>query len=363
LAAFTYLHLLPFYFRERHAKERWGFVIDDEHKLKEDDITAFVDTIKPIVFHAMYSKTGLSEAGVALQHIATLRPTSIIPTLIERMYEALGSLTEPHKLTASMHAVVSVSRSLVYPEGTDSSLEKYREGPTHVIPLLTATLPGIDPNDMRKAMVTFQFLSTFCTLVPMVDSSQAHQHYPNLTEEERVICGQTAELEDFVVQFLERCFLVIESSVFTQTREEVSVSDHHASREDSMKDIGMASTFNSILVQSSASVYDAALRKVKGFIQGRILETRIAGKIASGLCRCLCKNRPQKGLPEFLPSAIEKATLLLQNDDILKDQTIDDELKFNLLLIAEVSVQKMCSMFHLPAISHLFSAFAFLASI
>ncbi len=139
-----------------------------------------------------------------------------------------------------------------------------------------------------------------------------------------------------MVQFLDRCFLVIESSVFEQTRQEVSTSDHQANREDSMKDIGMASTFNSILVQSSAPIYEVALARVRDFVQGRILETKIAGKIAAGLCRCLCKNRPERGLPTFLPRALEKATSLLQAEDLSKEETLDDELKFNLLLIAEV---------------------------
>ena len=66
------------------------------------------------------------------------------------------------------------TRSLVYPGPF------YPEGPTHVIPLMLATLPGIDPNDMRKSMTTFQFLSTFATLVPLVDSSRAHEFYKSL---------------------------------------------------------------------------------------------------------------------------------------------------------------------------------------
>ncbi len=79
---------------------------------------------------------------------------------------------------------------------------------------------------MRKSMVTFQFLSTFCTLVPIVDSSQAFQYHSDLTEEEREICSQTAQFGDFVAQFLDRCFAVIESSSLEHTREEVSSSDH-----------------------------------------------------------------------------------------------------------------------------------------
>ena len=86
-------------------------------------------------------------------------------------------------------------------------------------------------------------------------------------------------------QFLDRCFSVIDSSTLQQTREEVSTSDHRHNMEESMRDIGMGATFNSILRQCSAEVFDVALRKTADFIRGRILETKIAGKIAAGLCR------------------------------------------------------------------------------
>ena len=55
---------------------------------------------------------------------------------------------------------------------------------------------------------------------------QAGQYYKDLTEEEQIICSQTAQFEDFVVEFLDKCFSFIESSTLQQTREEVSLSDH-----------------------------------------------------------------------------------------------------------------------------------------
>ena len=55
---------------------------------------------------------------------------------------------------------------------------------------------------------------------------QAGQYYKDLTEEEQIICSQTAQFEDFVVEFLDKCFSFIESSSLQQTREEVSLSDH-----------------------------------------------------------------------------------------------------------------------------------------
>jgi hypothetical protein len=45
---------------------------------------------------------------------------------------------------------------------------------------------GIDCNDMRKSMITFQFISTFAALIPFVDFSTAAE-YHKLTEEEQQI--------------------------------------------------------------------------------------------------------------------------------------------------------------------------------
>ena len=63
---------------------------------------------------------------------------------------ALGTLTEPHQLTATLNCVTSVARALVRPD------ESYPAGRSHVLPLLQLVLPGIDPNDFRKSLVSPQ---------------------------------------------------------------------------------------------------------------------------------------------------------------------------------------------------------------
>ncbi len=69
----------------------------------------------------------------------------------------------------------------------------------------------------------------------------------------------------------------------------MSVSDHLTNIEDSIKDMSIAATFVSMLTQASESVYDVALKRVKDYVSGRILEAKIAGRIAAGLVRSLCK--------------------------------------------------------------------------
>lgn len=78
-----------------------------------------------------------------------------------------------------MQCLTAVARPLV--QGAHEPFV-YPEGVTHVIPLLKSVLPGIDANDIRKSFITFQFLAMFSMLVPLVDCSHAHEHWPDLTE-------------------------------------------------------------------------------------------------------------------------------------------------------------------------------------
>lgn len=65
-----------------------------------------------------------------------------------RTYPALETLTEPHQLTATLSCMIGVARSLV------SGGRRFPEGPTHMLPLLMRALPGVDPNDFSKCMVS-----------------------------------------------------------------------------------------------------------------------------------------------------------------------------------------------------------------
>lgn len=78
--------------------------------------------------------------------------------------------------------MVGVARCLVQP------CPGWPEGQTHVLPLLFATLPGIDTNDLLKSMVTFRFISTFATFLPLVDNSAEAANLPSLSDEEAKVC-------------------------------------------------------------------------------------------------------------------------------------------------------------------------------
>lgn len=75
---------------------------------------------------------------------------------------------------------------------------------THVIPLLSAVLPGLDNNDAKKCLISFQFLASVLASVPIVDCTPALNIRDDLTEHERELCIQTAKFEDFIHEFFNK---------------------------------------------------------------------------------------------------------------------------------------------------------------
>ena len=136
--------------RERYRKPVWGYIPAKEHCLSDEDITDFVETIKPAALQSMWSKYGFLDAGFTLQNLAVLRPELILPTLVERLSSSLDVVTEPHKLTASLYSMIVVARPLV----TFSKF--YPQGQLSVLPLLFSTLPGKVPGVVSKSVLKCQ---------------------------------------------------------------------------------------------------------------------------------------------------------------------------------------------------------------
>jgi proteasome activator subunit 4 len=238
--------------RERYKKPSWKTPIPDSYKLTEQNINDFVNSITTVVMISMFSRFGSAESASALQHLSLLRPEIVIPPVLEKMYSALETLTEPHRLSASMQCVVSIARALV------RGSKYYPEGPTHVLPLLLNSLDGLDVNDMKKCMVTFQFISTFATLIPIIDCSSAVDSRTDLSETEVQICLATAQFEDFVLQFMDRCFVLIENSSLEHTNR-LDQDNERMNTEEGIIEVGLASTFGSILLQCSPPIFEVLL--------------------------------------------------------------------------------------------------------
>ncbi|KAK4885236.1 hypothetical protein RN001_001507 [Aquatica leii] len=330
------LKKLAFYFVqrvhcERFKKPTWEFQTSDDFKLTDADIERFVKIMKPCLEQAMFSGHGSQEVAFAMQYLAALRPDIIVPIVLDKLYTSMDSLTEPHKLTSSMICTTSIARFMAY-----GARNNYPEGPTHVFPLLTSLLPGIDPNDIMKCLMTFNLISHFSNLAPLVNSSEASNYYDDLTEEEHAICESSAGLEDFVLQFFDRICAWVESNSLDFVRLEQS-DNENKSRLESVSETVLFSVITAMLYQCSPEIYSTALKKVHSFATNRILELKVSGKLVAILCACFAKTNPKETLKLFLPDlcgTIER--LLGDNDDIIKEEQLDDELLYNLLLLSEI---------------------------
>ncbi|XP_042364278.1 proteasome activator complex subunit 4B [Plectropomus leopardus] len=315
--------------RERHAAPSWITLVPECQRLTDEDLQEFTRSLSGAALLAMFSKSGSTDAAYTLQNLALLTPELAIPPVLEKTYAAMETLTEPHTLTATLSCMIGMARSLVSPNN------HYPEGRAHVIPLLMGSLPGVDPNDFSKCMITFQFIATFTTLVPLVDCSSAPSQHSELTEIEKDVCFATAEFEDFVLQFLDRCFALIDSSTLEQTRDEMETDTQ--TQLESLVELGLSSTVSTILTQCSIEIYKVALQKVYNFATSNIFETCVSGRMVADMCRAAAKCHPAESLRLFVPHCCSVIFHITDNEELQSEDELDKELLWNLQLLSEVT--------------------------
>jgi len=315
---------------ESPKKKNWIPPNPTEHLLSDQQVIRFCEIVKPAILNMAMSKRYIEHARNNLQVLASIRPDIFIPPLISKLSSSLETLTEPHKFTAAVKCLCSVSRSLVRPGPL------YPEGPSHVINILFSVLPGIDCNDIKKTMIVFQLISIYARLVPLSDLSSFISAQSNMTSVEKKICQQSAKFESFVLEFMERCFSLIENSTLEHIRQEQASSDTQMSNEESSINMGIVSCFDSVLHQADEKIQISAINKLERYLKGRIFEPKIAGKIASGMIRTCAKISPHKVLPIFLPHVCSVLKICFSDTDLTSDQSLGDEIMFNLVLLSDL---------------------------
>lgn len=230
-----------------------------------------------------------------------------------------------------MSAVAAIARSLL--RGPDAG---YPEGPTHVAPLLMAVLPGLDPNDIKKTLVSLHFILIFSWLVPFIDCSSAHEYWPDLTEEELLTCESTAQFEDFVLIFFERLFVIIESSVLEHVRLDTKESDSVRSKTDAAMEIAISSAATPVLMQCSSKIFKEALRKFKTFTTESTFEPNVSGNMVGVLLRVFARVESEATLAAFVPKLCEELRELLSTDEALHEENPPRDLTYRLVLLMHV---------------------------
>lgn len=183
--------------------------------------------------------------------------------------------------------------------------------------------------------MTFTLMLHIVNVVPLIDSSDACNYY-ELTDEEHLICEASAGLEDFVIQLLDRLCAWVESNALEIVRMEQADSDR-ISRSETLGENMVYSVIYSLLTQCSPQIYLSALKKMYNFVTSRILETKVSGRLIAIACQGFVRANPKEAMKIFMPHLCDTVLrLLTENEDSLKDERLDNELAYNMLILSEV---------------------------
>lgn len=203
----------------------------------------------------------------------------------------------------------------------------------HVLPLLFSLLPGIDPNDVGKTFATFRLISVYATLIPIVDSSRSTAI---MTDEERIVCEATSRFEDFILQFLDRVFMFIDSSSSENVRLE-NHGDNSKSKLESIAEAALSGVCSTILREISDAIFESALHKLRTFMTERILETKVAGQLAAVVYNSFSHINGHDTLRALLPTLAQTILPLVnEEEDVLKEENLDHRLLHAILILSAI---------------------------
>ena len=316
--------------RERYKVKKWEAEIPETHLISDADIEEFVEILKPATLLTLYSKLGAIPASKVLQHLAYLRADLVMPNLLDKTYIALGTLTEPHQVKACLTALCSC---------INPALNGYPEFRKHVIPLLFQCLPALDPNDLPKSTIAFQFISTCLTLIPFVDCSTAPQFRPEMSENDKAVCFMTSQLEDFVIQFFDRCFVLLESmnQGVEMTRESFSDTDLLVTQSEGLSGMIIVTATTMALQQSSKNIFNMCLNKLFQFATTHLFEGSIAMSTAATMCAVTAKADAAVSFAKFIPHYCQEVIAYFEdNPDARNHEKIDKQLMWDMKILSEI---------------------------
>eukprot|EP00731_Ephydatia_muelleri_P029038 Em0020g682a len=316
--------------RERYSKPSWLPEVPSHAKLNESDIDCFVKCLLPTVQLAMFNKMTALYAASTFHNLALIRSDLVLPRLLESTFRGLGTVNEPHQVTASLQCVAGVCRSLL-----NGGNGRYTEGRKHVFSLLTMILPGIDCNDHFKTLFSLIVMKTVAEMLPMVDCSSSVGTI-EMTEEEKELCLSTGQLEDLVLQYFDRCFALIENIAMEPT---TAMDRTGALKSDKLENLlcpVVSFTTRMLLQQCPAKLNEVILEKVFQFATSHVFESQVSGKLCAEICGSVTKTIGGPALKLFIHHCTQVIEHSLEDPDQVVSEHLDKELVWNIQLLSQV---------------------------
>ncbi|ORX56233.1 hypothetical protein DM01DRAFT_330261 [Hesseltinella vesiculosa] len=273
----------------------------------------FVEILKPVALLSMFGKDPLTIAAaeVTIRFLAWLEPELVFPSLLERIYPSLETLTETHRTTSALSIVAAVSLPLL-------SRDHYPSGGKHLVPLLHLAIPGIDLNDPVKTITALMFITNAIMTVPifdltmvpnddaemmdvdpmdmMVDDTDPFKVLPRPLEDQftKMSSGQ---FEEWVAKFLRRIFTILENMPQEDGKKQSETMEANLTQI-------MLHTCEIVFSQLSEDLYDLALRLIADFATEQVLPNAV--RALGSLCDSIASIHPKKAAKKFIPICCER---------------------------------------------------------
>ncbi|CAF1048161.1 unnamed protein product [Adineta steineri] len=311
---------------ERKVDSVWYFIPLESHRLTDQDITDFVNCVKEYAFISIFNKDHVEEAAKACQYLSILRPELIVPAIVQKHFSSIESINEPHRFTSIVKCLTCIVRQIV------RQTSSYCQGQMYVLPLLLSVLPGIDLNDLKKMSVTLEFLDTILLVISCIDCSSAINNRNDLTEIEKEVCLLTKQFEDFIIEFLNRIFKMI--NILSTDISDALIIDTDINTIDNTIKSKLTSIIFNIVQHSSNKIFQIVRDKIINYITGECLSPKVRD-IISSLVQGLIKGNPIETLKYLLPKTCQSIENIL-NDSQSNLFLIDD--KDNIELISYLTL-------------------------
>ena len=260
------------YFAERVRRERLlpiGAYADV--RLGEADVRAFAQLLLPVALQGLFSKSGsvTLQSCTALKHLSFLAPDDALQPLLERVYQALTTLTEVHQTSAALEALAAVIFPLIRAGNFDA-------GAKHIADLMELTLTGIDANDPHKTWATLRFLTALLSGLPLVPIPPDAPVPPGVDPARHAVARDVTDaFADWTHRFLDQTFTFIANQNTPLSAATDGGAEADGGKTDSetrTSEYFFHCTLEVFFSQLGDALFEAALGKVAHFTLTNLLE-------------------------------------------------------------------------------------------
>ncbi|KAK5979699.1 hypothetical protein GCK32_006987, partial [Trichostrongylus colubriformis] len=286
------------------SKSRTFVKIPASMRLTQIHLDEFVTQMLPCLKLAMFSKARNEFVAPIVKCCCSISPKIVLPAVLDVVYPALETLTEPHRLLQALQVLVAVAPVLAKDQ-PDKNGKTFR---IHAINLMNSLLPGLDQNDMGKCLTTFQIVGVLVNLIPLVDCSDAVHLRSDLTEDEKELCSATANFDSIIAMFMDKLLSMMmeygEAAAFTGSHTNINTKTR-ANMDDHILHRGTISVFKGICRNSSTELYKVAVDRLYNFMCENVFDSKTVSTAIADMVFVAVKMYPSLSFVRFF-SLIKK---------------------------------------------------------